>query len=132
MTLWELNQHFCAVAAYQEAKEKLLNMRETILGASQIDGIPKQGYRSDKLELLAISLDLQEKEVARLKAAAKENEEEIISFVDSIPDNHTKMIISLRYISCCSWNEVAAIIGGGNTPDSVKMVCYRYLKRAQL
>ena len=53
----------------------------------------------------------------------------INEFIDSIDDPQIRMIISLRYINCLSWNQVAASIGGGNSEDSVKKVVYRYLNK---
>ncbi len=55
---------------------------------------------------------------------------EIMSFINEIPDPLLRLAISLRYINGLEWDQVCAHIGGGNTADSIRKSCERYLKRA--
>ena len=129
MTLEKLNNHFETVRAWKEARERLETMRARILGSPQLDGIPHT-ISDDRIGNLVIALEMQERDVEQLEAAVKDQEAEIIRYVEMIRDNHTKVIFSLRFISGCTWDEVACLIGGGNTGQSVKMICYRYLKKS--
>lgn len=40
-------------------------------------------------------------------------------------------VLTLRFIENLSWKEVAYTAGAGNTEDSVKKRCYRYLKGSE-
>lgn len=93
------------------------------------------------------AIERYEKELAELSADYKRNEKSIIEhrakindcrerlhncelFFESIEDMQTRQIFELRYIHCMKWTDIAAHIGGYNTPDTVRMRCCRYLKKA--
>lgn len=95
---------------------------------------------------LLLAIELYEKELTELSVDYKRNEKSIIElqmkindyrerlhkcelFFDSIEDVQTRQIFELRYMHRMKWAEIAAYIGGYNTPDTVKMRCYRYLKK---
>lgn len=50
-------------------------------------------------------------------------------FINGIEDSLTRQIISLRYISCLSWYEIADKIGGSASADSVRKISERYFKK---
>lgn len=50
-------------------------------------------------------------------------------YIASVGDSLTRQILALRYIDGLSWLQVANRIGGGNTADSVKKQCYRFLEK---
>lgn len=54
--------------------------------------------------------------------------EETNEYIENIDDSLVRQIITLRYVNGLSWAGVAAHIGGGNTPDSVRKVAERFLK----
>lgn len=64
----------------------------------------------------------------RREAAAKYNR--LCRFIKDIDDSMMRQIISLRYLDGCNWTQVAMRIGGGNTAESVKKACYRYIKKS--
>lgn len=53
--------------------------------------------------------------------------EEINEYIENIDDSLVRQIITLRYVNGLGWSAVAAHIGGGNTPDSVRKVAERFL-----
>lgn len=67
-------------------------------------------------------------EAKRREAAAKYNR--LCRFIKDIDDSMIRQIISLRYLDGCNWTQVAMKIGGGNTAESVKKACYRYIKKS--
>lgn len=77
-------------------------------------------------ESVAKLVDLQEK----LKAYRQEAEE-IERFICSVDDYQIRLILQLRYVDGKEWNEVAKYIGGGNTENSVKKMCYRFLEKTE-
>ena len=58
-------------------------------------------------------------------------EREIFEYIFSINDSQMRRIMRLRHIELKSWLQVANIIGGNNTADSVRMMHDRYLKEHQ-
>ena len=58
-------------------------------------------------------------------------EREILEYICSIDDSLMRQIMTHRHIELKSWLQVANIIGGNNTADSVRMMHDRYLKDHQ-
>ena len=128
MTLQRLNEHLNMLLQLQEAKEALGSMKAQILGAVNYDGMP-HGYEvSRTTENLAILLKKQIDDVNRMEHMVEGSEKEIREFVDSIDDNRTRLIFNLRFLCGLKWEAVAVMIGGGNSVDAVKSVCYRFLE----
>lgn len=127
MTLQRLNEHLNMLLQLQEAKESLGSMKAQILGAVNYDGMPHGHEVSRNTENLSILLSAQISDVNRLEAMVEQSEIEVRQFVDSIEDNRTKLIFSLRFLCGMKWEAVAMMIGGGNTEKAVKSTCYRFL-----
>ena len=128
MTLAELNGHLDMLTQLQEAKESLSNMQARILGASQYDGMPHAHEAARRTENLSIILEGQLETVNRLERIVKKSEAPVREWIETIDDNRTKLIFSLRFLVGMKWESVAYYIGGRNTTESVKMACYRYLE----
>lgn len=129
MTLELLNEHLHILWEYQKAKDHLVEMRASVLGAQQFDGMPHATGVSDKVARLALVLADQEEEVRKLEKAVSRSEKSVRKYVERIPDNRTKLVFNLRFCCGMTWPEVAQTIGGGNSPETVKMTCYRYLMK---
>ena len=52
---------------------------------------------------------------------------EIFEWMEGIEDSLLRQVIILRHVNGLGWRQVAKEIGGGNTPDSVRMLHDRYL-----
>ena len=48
-------------------------------------------------------------------------------YADGCTDRLMRQILILRYADGCSWEQVAAGIGGDNTPEGIRMIHNRYL-----
>lgn len=64
-------------------------------------------------------------------AEIAKQKESVERFIDSIEDYYIHTIFRLRFQRGLPWKEIAGVVGGGNTEDGVKSVCYRYLKKLQ-
>ena len=53
----------------------------------------------------------------------------LLRYINEIPDSLTRQIFKLRFINGLPWAQVAASIGGGNTEEGVKKICYRFIER---
>ena len=73
--------------------------------------VESSALRSNEIREIIEGL-LAEVQVARKK---------IIIYIDSLDDSLLRQIVFYRCVSCMSWKEVATHIGGGNTPESVRM-----------
>lgn len=108
-------------------KKKELSEKEAQIDSITVDlsGMPKGQGVHDNVSKLAC-------EIAELKAVIEEQEarrDRITEFIYSIDDVRLRMIFELKFIRKFSWRKVAFRIGGGNTADSVKKACYRYLEK---
>ena len=130
MDLDYLNKHYDRLIAHRDAVQRFRALQSTILSAHQLDGMPpSQQQDRERIERLAISLEAQEREVDFLSAGLERENKRILKFTKNIHDNRTKVIITLRFFVGCTWSEVAEILGGRETPETVKMACYRYFSK---
>lgn len=53
---------------------------------------------------------------------------EVQGFIDSIDNSYMRRIITMRVIDRKTWVQIAMSVGGGNTPDSVRMSYNRFFE----
>ena len=128
MTLADLNGHLDMVTQLHSARETLLSLQDRILGAQQYDGMPHSHDASRKVENLSILLKAQSDDVDRLEKVVSRSEKNIRKWVDSIPENRTRVIFSLRFLCGLKWEDIPEYIGM-NSAEAAKSVCYRYLNQ---
>lgn len=129
ITLQDLNSHADLVTQLNTAREMLAAFQSAALQASSIDGMPHApSVGNGKVEALALKLSDLEEDVKRREAAVKRSEPEIKAFISSIQDPRLSSIFYLRFICGYEWQQVAEIIGGRNTTEGVKSMCYRFLR----
>ena len=87
-----------------------------------IEGFPFPEYSRKKTLLYARKATLSELEMELLESINS-----VEKFIASITDSHMRRIVNLRVINGMSWNEVADIMGGGNTEDSVRKAFDRFI-----
>ena len=128
MTLDELNAHLFLIQKLNTAREMLQSMRDSVLRASNYDGMPHAHGAGDPVAALAIKCAEQEEVVSTYEALVKKSGEEVKTWIATILDNRTNLIFYLRFVCGYEWQGVAAMIGGKNTESGVKSMCYRYLR----
>jgi DNA-directed RNA polymerase specialized sigma24 family protein len=52
-------------------------------------------------------------------------------FISGIDDSLTRQIFTMRYANSLSWAEIAAKVGGGNKPNSVRRRIYRAVEKIE-
>ena len=129
MTLEELNRHFALREQLAKAKDMLDSLRAAACpGAQILTGMPHTSNVSDKVGDLAVEIADLESSICSLMNEITREESRINTSISAIEDNQTRMIFRLRFIHCMTWFQVADAIGGRNTVNNVKNICYRYLK----
>lgn len=96
-------------------------------GGTSMDGMPHGTTHKNMLEdLVPVIADLRE-QVRKYESekTALEN------FINSVEDYHIRGILLHRFVDDMKWDEVAAMAGGGNTEDSVRMACRRFLENSE-
>lgn len=128
MTLERLNEHYDLLQKLHTAQESLAALRLAAEpGAQRLTGMPHATGVRDIVGALAVQIAMSRDRVKALEEKLAESEREVQAWLATLEDDYARTVISLRFLAGLQWQEVAAIVGGGNTESSVKMVCYRYL-----
>ena len=129
MTLQELSKYYKLHERLERNREMLSSLYAAAgLGAQVITVMPHAPVVSDKVGDLAAELwDLQSK-IEYLEQRCAEEKKKLEKYIGGIKDDQTRMIFRLRFIHCMTWPQVAEAIGGRNTANSVRAICYRHLK----
>ncbi len=123
------------LSKYYELRKKLMIYEDTLgsLRAAaesitpKLSDMSKSPNAQDKVSKFVAQIVDLEKQISELKSDINRERQAVMDFVESIQDGFIKTIFSLRFIECMTWAEIAEVVGGDNTEDSVKKVCYRYL-----
>lgn len=128
LTIRELSQLFYLNREIEQEKERIKQLQDAATNtAVKINGMPFVGGISDKTAIAAAIADSKAIIDAKLDLCVAEYNR-LCRYVAGIDDSLMRQIISLRFINGLTWHQVAQRIGGGNTEESVKKACYRYIK----
>ena len=132
MTLKELSQLYYLNREIERDKQRLedLKTRACSLSGPNLTGMPGGGSFSGSSidRQIAEIVDLESIISAKIKQCLHERNR-LERYIADIPDSLTRQIFTLRFINGLSWLQVAYHIGGYNTEDSVKKICYRFIDR---
>lgn len=114
----------------ERERKQLQELEETGCSVtSKITGLPHVAGVSDKVGDIAAEIaDLKIILEAHLRQSRREYAR-ICQYITGITDPMMRSIIYYRHIKSMSWTEIAMQIGGGNTPDGIRMAHDRYLSR---
>lgn len=134
MTLKELSQLYYLNREINYDRERLGKLRGAVLsfppttGGSTVSG----GDKPSKVEKLTAEIVDLENEISDKILKSIRERKKIELYISGICDSRIRIIFKLRFIDCLSWTAVAYKMGGGNTAESVKKMCYRFLKNEKL
>lgn len=132
MTLKELKGYPYVLKAIERYEDELAELYDDSAGSMSPDmsGMPHgSGGTSSKV---AAGYERNEKRITELTEKLNSYRERLHryeQFFDTIEDEQTLQIFELRFKKQYSWEQISAHIGGNNSKDSVKQICYRYLKK---
>jgi len=131
MTLKELSQLYYLNREIERDKERLKELRSSCTKiTARYSDMPKgKSDTHDPMAQKVVDIVDLEKKLNRNIEKRYQEENKIMNFIDSIDDCFLRLIFKLRFIDGKPWNVVAWQVGGGNTSDTVRNGCYRYLTR---
>ena len=132
MTLKELSQLYYLNREIERDRQRLedLKARSRSLPGINYSGMPGGGSFSGSTidRYIAEIVDLEAIISAKITQCLHERSR-LERYIADIPDSLTRMIFTLRFINGLTWLQVALHVGGGNTADSVRMACNRYIDK---
>ena len=132
VTLRELSKYYKLHERLERNREMLASLCAAAgPGAQAITGMPHAAGVSDRVAGLIIEIEDLEGRINALELECAQEKKKLEKYTGAIKDDQTRMIFCLRFIHCMTWLEVDDTIGGGNTANSVKKTCYRYLRLEQ-
>lgn len=132
MTLKELSQLYYLNREIERDKKRLdeLKLQAQGIPGSKLTGMPRGGNISGSSidRYIAEIVDLEAIISAKITQCLHERNR-LERYIADIPDSLTRQVFTLRFINGLPWLQVAYSIGGYNTEDSVKKICYRYVEK---
>lgn len=128
MTLKELSKYYKLHERLERNQEMLSSLYVAAgIGAQVITGMPHAPGVSDEVSDLVIEIEDLKSRISHLESKCAQEKKKLEEYIGTIKDDQTRMIFRLRFIHCMTWRQVADVIGGRNSANSVKLICYRYL-----
>lgn len=130
MTLIFLNEHLKLIRELEQVEAMLSSLRAHAESTPQtLTGAPHGSGAHDKVGSLSAEIVDLDKRAGQLREKInRQQRSKVEPFVRSIRQDQTRLIFRLRFVRGLSWRKVAELVGGGNTKESVKSICYRYIK----
>ena len=130
MTLRELSQLYWLKQEIESDARRLEELKQKRSGSSQSGtGGPGGGEKAGgRVERLAIAIVDLENEIQEKYMDSVREQIRLERYIADVRDSHLRLIMKQRFIEGLTWREIARRTGGGNTPDSVRMMVRRYLR----
>lgn len=130
MTLRELSQLYYLNREIEMDQRRLQELEAKVLpGAQVITGMP---HGSDVTDIVG----RYGAEIADLRGIIEAKHQQCLyersrleRYIAGIDDSLLRQIFTYRFVNGLPWNQVAACVGGWNTPEGVKKRVFRYLKQ---
>lgn len=133
MTLERLTAYADLIEKIKEDDAMIESLRTAAEpGAQRLTGMPHATGVKDTVGDFSVEIVYLQEHKKQLEAERDAEKPFIESYIASITDSRLNLIFRLRFEHACSWKAVATALGGRNTEDGVKSMCYRYLKHAPL
>ena len=122
MTKKELTQLYYLNREIMHDTEELVNLKIECRSTSETEWEKKK----EKM------IKRREKELVLKIRSCTELRDKVKGFIDSIDDSLVRQVLHYRYSKCMTWRQVAYVIGGRNTEESVRKIAERYLKKMNI
>lgn len=88
-----------------------------------------EGYPTAWLDRQRSLLGVRRRQLGDVQLRISEKVLEVQDFISSMDDSFMRRIVSMRVLDQKTWVQIAMAVGGGNTPDSVRMAYNRYFQK---
>lgn len=131
MTLKELSQLYDLKReiAQDERRLQVLEDDATSISSPIITDMPRSHSRINKIEVGTENVEKIRSVIESKKIRCINERLRLEKYISEIDDSLTRRIFTLRFVEGHSWRKVAIKMGGNNTEESVKKICYRYLEK---
>lgn len=129
MTLKELSQLYYLNREIENDRRRLEELEAKLASphSPNLSGMPRGTACKNEIEsFVADIIDLMAIMAAKQQQCIYEHSR-LMRYITEINDSLTREIFIFRFVNGLSWRQVAASVGGNNTEESVKKICYRYL-----
>lgn len=125
LTLHELSQFIYLKKEIETEKVRLIALENTTQSEINMNAFIKQNLNLEIVQQILYCKRTIEKHVEQSILEHKKLSE----YIAKIEDVMLRRIITLRFIQGMSWVHIALELGGGNSPDGVRMMVKRYLSK---
>ena len=130
MTLKELSKYYKLHERLERNREMLTSLYTAAgVGAQVITGMPRAPGASDEVSDLVIEIEDLQSRIDYLESECAQEKKKLEKYIGAIKDDQIRIVFRLRFVHCMTWPQVAEAIGGRNTANSVKLICYRHLDK---
>ena len=112
---------------YRHTKANILLLK-TELDELILQSSAHEGGRSSAVSDTVARIVLQREKTRRRIEALTERKNAVEDYIAQCSDYYG-LLLRWHYIEGRTWTSIALTIGGGNTEDSVKKSCYRYINK---
>ncbi len=132
MTLKELKDYPYVINAIKRYEKELAELYIDSAGSMSPDvsGMP-HGHGASMSKVVS-GYERNEKDIEELKEKIRLYRirlQRYDLFFESIQEEQTLQIFELRFKHSKHWEDIAVCVGGNNTENTVKKICYRYLEK---
>ena len=132
MTLKELSKLYYLDKLIERDANRLAELEARLSpGGMNMSGMPRNPSPKNMMEeVVPLIIEMKQRIIQEQTAYIAERKV-IEDYIHSVDDYQMRLILSYRFIDLMTWNQTALLIGGGNTEDSVKKACYRFLRNSE-
>lgn len=129
MTIRDLSQLYYLRKEIAHDEERLGRLRAQMGSVSSpLCGAGTSGEKVSRTERIVVELVDLEKSIDKKIQQMYCEKIRIERYISTVEDSRIRLILKLRFVEGVSWAKTAVKVGGGNTADSVRKACFRYLK----
>ena len=112
--------------------KKVRDMKRRMLDAAYPGGNGADGSRaavSDKTGKIGAELGDLDTEIKAMQMAVDREKKKVEDFIGKCGNAWKRQLIRMRFCRAMKWQEIAAVVGGGNSAEGVRAIVMREVKR---
>ena len=130
MTIKDLSEAYYIQKIIDRYDEKIARLYASLdPGGMNMSGLPRDPSPKNRICDVIAEVDEIKRKKRIEEAKQKVARAKLEKFIEECDNPQIRIILMYRFVDFLKWEAVAAKLGGGNTEDSVKKACYRFLKK---